>query len=274
MKSPPAKFQKQKAHPPYDMIGSIAVLEIPKGLGGEKKIAAAILKNHPNIKTVAKKAGATGGKYRIRKIKFIAGEKTSKTICRESGCNFLVDLNKAYYTPRFGSERLRIAKLVEKGENILVPFAGIGPYPIVIEKNAINKPAKIIAIELNPNAFSMMTQNIAKNKCQKIIAIKGDAKKAMARKSVAGWAGRIIMPHPTQALKFLPSALRCAKRGAIIHLYAFDEVGAGGRNILSEARKIAKKKNAKLTLASWRVARPFSAKIEQIVLDLKVQNKA
>ncbi|MFA5108659.1 MAG: hypothetical protein WC492_03960 [Candidatus Micrarchaeia archaeon] len=262
--------ENKKLLPPYEMIGTIAMLDLPRGFKGEKKAAAQILKEHSNIKTVSKKASATGGKYRIRKIKFIAGEKTSKTICKECGCSFAIDLNKAYYTPRFSHERLRICEQVKEGEKILIPFAGIGPYPIVIEKNAKQKPKQIISIELNPSAFKLMEENISANKCKKIIAIKADAAKILNSKKYKNWANRIIMPHPSASLEFFPSALKAAKRGATIHLYAFDEVGKEGETIFSKAKQIAKKQKISLKKIGWRVARPFSAKTEQVVLDLKV----
>lgn len=261
---------QQQKQPSYDFIGSIALLEMPKGYRGEKKFAKQILNSRPNIKTVAKKAGATGGKYRIRKIKYILGEKTSKTICRESGCNFVIDLNKAYYTPRFGSERLRISGQIKEGENILALFAGIGPYPIVIEKHCKNA-GQIVSIELNPDAFEFMKQNILLNKCVKIIPLLGDVKYILGKRGdLKNWADRIIMPHPTEALKFLPSAIRCAKNGGIIHLYSFGKTKNSKDEIFEKAKKIAKKQKAKIRLLGWRVARPYSKDVEQAVLDLKV----
>lgn len=258
--------QKKTARlPPYEMIGSIAMMDVPKGFRGEKKAALQILQEHKNIKTVAKKASATEGKYRIRKIKYVAGEKTSKTICRESGCCFFVDLNKTYYTPRFSHERLRVASQVRGGEKILVLFSGICPYPIVIEKNAKEKPGKIIAIELNPDAHKMALENIRMNKCPKIEAINADVKKELAKKKYAKWADRVIMPHPSEALKYLGLALKAARKGAIMHVYFFAGAKFGKKDIL---KAINAKKKAKLI--SYRMARPFSASISQYVADLKV----
>lgn len=253
--------------PPYEMIGSIAMLDIPKGFRGEKKAAMLILKEHKNIKTVAKKASATEGKYRIRKIKYVAGEKTTKTICKESGCSFVVDLNKTYYTPRFSHERLRVASQVKAGEKILALFSGICPYPIVIEKNAKEKPGQIIAMELNSQAHKMALENIKLNKCKTIEAINADVKKELAKKKYARWADRILMPHPSMALKYLGQALKAAKKGAIIHLYFFAPAKADKKFLFDMVKEKVKKK--RLKLIAYRMARPFCASVSQYVMDLQ-----
>ncbi|PIT84495.1 hypothetical protein COU37_03135 [Candidatus Micrarchaeota archaeon CG10_big_fil_rev_8_21_14_0_10_45_29] len=263
--------QRKKIALPFEIIGSIALLEVRGGEGKKAKEAAKeILKTHAGVKTIAKKAAGTGGKYRIRPIKIIAGKKISKTVCKESGCGFAIDLNKAYYTPRLSHERLRIASQVKKGENILALFSGVCPYPIVIEKHS--SPAKIIAIELNPQAHKMALENIKLNKCKKIIAIKADVKKELKKKKYKNRASRIIMPHPSVALEFFPCALEAAKSGCTIHLYSF--CGTGDKEykkIFENAKKIASKKGISLRLLRWRVARPYSSAQQQIVLDIKVK---
>ena len=76
------EFKKQSSAdlPGFDVIGDIAIFEIPKGDAAkrgkaraalEKRIAADIMRQHRNIKTVAVKTGAIGGVYRIRKFREI-----------------------------------------------------------------------------------------------------------------------------------------------------------------------------------------------------------
>lgn len=262
--------EKSKKLPPYEMMGTIALIDFPRYYRGQEQAAKEILKQHPNLKTAAKKAGATGGRYRIRKIKPIAGEKTTTTICKESNCQFKIDLNKAYYTNRFSHERLRVASQIKKDENILVLFSGICPFPIVIEKNTKGLPKQIIAIELNKQAHKLALENILLNKCKKIITINSDAKAELKKKKYKNWAHRILMPHPSASLEFFAQALNASKNNSLIHLYAFDKTGQNGKNILKEAKKIAKIKKIKLKLIYSRVARPFSTNLEQVVLDLKV----
>jgi tRNA (guanine37-N1)-methyltransferase len=58
----------------YDVVGTIAILEIPEELRKkEKKIAKSLLDSNKNIKTVLRKADIHKGKFRTQKMKFLAG---------------------------------------------------------------------------------------------------------------------------------------------------------------------------------------------------------
>jgi tRNA (guanine37-N1)-methyltransferase len=257
----------------FDIIGDIAMLEIPSELSSyQLEIAKALMRLYPHLKTIAKKAQGTTGEYRIRPVEVIYGENKTSTLAKENGYLLYVDLNKAYYNPRMAAERMRIVSQIKKGENILVPFAGVGPYAIAAEKKAAanSKPSKIIAIELNPHAVALMRENIKINKCSKIEVVEGDA--ASIFPSFRGWADRIIMPHPTQSLSFLSSAFKASKDGAIIHLYLFSNSQSPLDGILEEINQIASKQGYSLSLCSWRVVQTYSPTIDQIVLDLKVKH--
>ncbi|UCD04391.1 MAG: hypothetical protein JSW73_02020 [Candidatus Woesearchaeota archaeon] len=150
----------EEANRSYDLIGDIAVLDIPTGLEKlEKSIAWTLYRTHPNIKSVAKKHSNFSGKFRIRKIKNICGENRSATIHKESGVKLKLDLNEVYFSPRLGTERLRIAKQVKPNERVLVMFSGVSPYPLVIEKKQ-PEVDKIYAIEINIKAHNFALGNI------------------------------------------------------------------------------------------------------------------
>src|SRR3989344_5189317 len=84
----------------FDQIGEIAIFnEFPKELKKNKKFS---------------------GKYRLQKIRIIAGKKTKETIHKENNLKFKLDIEKAYFSPRTGSERLRIASKIKPDESVLV----------------------------------------------------------------------------------------------------------------------------------------------------------
>jgi len=196
----------------FDVIGDIAIIEIMPELA--KKSAAigkALLLVHSNLRSVYAKAGKMKGEYRVRKLKHIAGAKRTITIHKESGCEFKLDIAKAYFSPRLMNERKRIASLVKPREKILAFFAGVGPFPIVMAKR---QPAvQIKAIELNPSAAKYLAENVRQNLMGGIIEpIKGDVHK-IVRKRFRGWADRIPMTYPKGAYKFLDDAFYAAKPG-------------------------------------------------------------
>ncbi|MBS3068798.1 class I SAM-dependent methyltransferase family protein [Candidatus Micrarchaeota archaeon] len=251
----------------FDILGDIAVIEVPAQLEKkEKLIADAILQVHGNVKVVAKKAGATAGEFRIRPVKIIAGEKRTTTLYRENGCEFELDINSVYFSSRLGTERKRVATLAKNGESVLVLFAGVGPFAIGIARQ---KPqAKITAIELNPKAFEYMEKNIARNKCKNVKAILGDVRKVLGTE-FEKCADRVVMPLPKDAHLFLDAVFPACKKGATVHLYSFGD----SKNPYEETERAilqtAKKAGRKVEIMNRRIVRPYSPSTVQVVVDFK-----
>ncbi len=201
----------------FDVVGDIAIIKIPPQLEKkEKKIGEQLLK-FKNVKTILKKEGKVGEEFRIRKYKFLGGEKRKETLHKEYGCRYKLNIEKVYFSPRIGSERERIVKQVKKGEKILVLFAGIGPYAIQIAKN---REVDIYAIEINPKAVKYFKENTKLNKVEnKIKVFEGDVRKIVPK--LKEKFDRIIMPLPKDAENFLDLAKLVSKKNTIIHSYIF-----------------------------------------------------
>ncbi|MEM4263402.1 MAG: class I SAM-dependent methyltransferase family protein [Candidatus Woesearchaeota archaeon] len=226
----------------FDVVGSIAILEIPDELKKKEKLVAKELMNlFKQVKTVVKKSGIHYGKYRRQKLTVLAGENTKIAECRESGIILKVDLEKCYFSSRLGSERLRIAQQVKPGEKVLVMFSGVAPYPLVIAKNS--RADSVVGVELNPVAHKFALQNVALNKLgHKITLFKGDVTKVVPKFKEK--FDRIVMPMPKTALTFLKTAFKAAKKGTIIHFYGFgreDEFPGIVEKIKKECKKYKKK---------------------------------
>lgn len=202
----------------YDMVGSIAIIEVPRELvKKEKIIAETILELNKHIKTVVKKAGKHKGKFRLQKYKILAGEKKKETEHKENNCRFKLHIEKTYFSVRLSTERKRIAELVKPNETVLIMFSGVAPYPCVIAKNSQAK--EIYGIEINPTAHKYAEENIILNKLNNVKLIKGDVKKIIPK--LKKKFDRIAMPLPKSAENFLPVALKASKKGTIIHFYDF-----------------------------------------------------
>lgn len=222
----------------FDVVGSIAIFsDVPKELRGvEKLIGNQLMQLNKNIKTVAKKVGFHKGKYRTKKIKIIAGEKTKEALHKENNITVKLDVEKCYFSPRLGSERLRIAKLVKPKESVLVMFSGVGIYCLVIAKNSRAK--EVYGIELNPAAHKYAIENVKLNKFSNVFLIKGDVKKESSR--LKKKFDRIIMPLPKSAGDFLDSASKVAKKNAIVHFYDFEhenEINMAVEKIRSKVKR-------------------------------------
>ena len=192
----------------YDQIGDIVIAGEDVSNTDAKKLI-----NVPNVKVVLRKVGIHHGEFRTQDLEFIAGEKRKETIYRENGVQMKIDVEKCYFSPRLGTERMRIASLIKDKENVLVFFSGVGPYPLVIAKHS--KPALIVGVEKNPVAHKYAEYN-----CRKYSNIKLFNEDAMNFNFNEKF-DRILMPLPKSAEAFLGNALKLLKKNGIIHFYDF-----------------------------------------------------
>lgn len=250
----------------FDIIGDIAIVEIPEPLKEkEKEIGKAIMEAHSNVKTVLKKVGPMVGEFRVREFGFVCGKRTTKTVYKENKIKMRMDVARVYFSPRLSYERMRIAKKVKNGEKILALFAGIGPFPLVIKKQ---KPkTKIVAVEINPEAVRYMRDNMKLNNLD-FEVIEGDVAKILKEKRFQNWADRILMPLPRGGEHFLKNVFDAAKNGAMVHFYTFASLPFPLDDAEDKVRRYLPEKNYKII--EKRIVRPFSPRIVQVVLDIKI----
>ena len=256
----------------YDVVGDIAIAHLPKSEKESQRIAETILSIHKNVKTVLAQSGGVCGEFRLRGLKYVAGENKTTTFHRESGCLFSVDVEKCYFSPRLSYERLRIAKEVQKDEVVVNMFAGVGCFSILIAKHA--NPSKVYSIDVNPTACECMERNVRINKVYgKVVPLLGDAKDLIERK-FCGVADRVLMPLPEKASQYLPVAVSALnKRGGWVHYYDF--VHASKEEDASEKVKmkvLEKLKDLKIDceVSLARIVRSVGPNWYQVVLDVRV----
>jgi tRNA (guanine37-N1)-methyltransferase len=214
-----------------DLIGDIAIIEIPVELEQHKSlIGQAVLEANKNVQTVLAKAGAISGTYRLREFDVIAGEPKTQTVHKEYGCQFYVDVAKAYFSPRLGHEHNRVASIVKEGETVVDMFSGVGPFAIQIAKAYQN--VKVSAIDINPNAVELLRKNIRLNRVQdKVQAILGDARQ-IVKERLSSVADRVIMNLPEKAMEFVEAACEALKLGGgLIHFYFFTNASESLDNV-------------------------------------------
>ncbi|MDE1868355.1 MAG: RsmD family RNA methyltransferase [Candidatus Micrarchaeota archaeon] len=249
----------------YDLLGNIAVIE-PMGRIEERKKAQELMKTHEHITTVLAKAGAVSGRYRTRKHRYVAGKRTKIAIYKENGCTFKFNVDTSFFSNRLSYERSRIMALVRKKENVMVMFAGVGPFAIEIAKT--RKDANVAAVELNKNAYKYMLENIKLNKAQNVVAINSDVKKIPQK--YKGFADRVVMPMPKSSLLFLDQAFMVAKKRCVVHIYSFGNSETASDDVYGAIKEHAKKNGYKVKRLLERTVRPYSAKEIEIVIDFQI----
>jgi len=202
----------------FDVVGTIAIVEIDRELRKRKQIIAdTLLKINKTVKTVLKKEGAHESEFRTQRMEHLAGEKTKVTVHKENNIKLKMNVEEVYFSGRLATERKRISKLVKKDEEILVMFSGCAPYPCVLSKNT--KAKHVVGIEINPQGHKFGLENVKLNKLKNVELICGDVKKVVPK--LKKKFDRILMPLPKSAEDFLDTALKVAKSGTVIHFYDF-----------------------------------------------------
>ncbi len=248
----------------FDIVGDIAIIKIPDGLRAHSAaIGEAILGANKPVRTVVSDEGVMGD-HRVRSVKVIAGEDDTKTVHKEFGLKFAVDIGKAYFSPRLATERQRVTSKVKEGELIIDLFCGVGPFSIMISKNVPG--SKIFGIDSNPFAIKNFMENIRINNVENVIPLEGDARELIASMEPAD---RIILDLPQKSFEFFELALRALKEGGTIHYYEIlteDEA----REREAQLRSIVENQERKMEIEERKVVRGYSPTQDHYAFDIIV----
>ncbi|MCE4611407.1 MAG: class I SAM-dependent methyltransferase family protein [Desulfurococcales archaeon] len=260
-----------------DIIGDIAVIKMPiHGMVSVEElrlVAERLVERLPYVKSVWLQTGAVGGVYRVRGgLVHLAGERRTVTIYREHGCKFKVDISKVFVTPRLSYEHMRVARLVRPGERILNMFAGVGIFSIVIARHS--KPSKIFSIDINPEAYKLMVENVKLNRVEGVVEpILGDAAKVVEERLKES-SDRVLMPLPALALDYLPHALKALREGkGWIHVYLHIKHSKDKSHLKEAVKHVesrVEREGWKLMQAKPRAVRSVGPRMMQVVVDAEV----
>jgi tRNA (guanine37-N1)-methyltransferase len=236
----------------YDNLGNILLVKFPEKykLKDKKKFAEKLLKEQKSVRTVLEKKEKIKGRLRKLSTNYIAGENTKEVLYKENGCFFRFNIDKTYFSPRLANERKEIASKIKKDDIVLVMFAGVAPYSIIIAKNS--KAKKVFSNEINREANKYAELNIKLNKVRdKVELLNGDIKRIVKKwKSHPSSYPRpptpnvIVMPRPQLKETFLKEAFMLSKAGTRIYYYDFcksDEIDSVIEKIKKQAQASKKK---------------------------------
>ncbi|ABR55332.1 protein of unknown function Met10 [Methanococcus vannielii SB] len=194
--------------PKYQKIGNILIVK--RNLNVEE---IDYLLTKTNCKTIVKYSTHITGSLRIPKIKIIYGKET-ETVHKEHGCMFKIDVSKLMWSMGNLKERERISTISSDTETVVDMFSGIGYFTIPLAK--YSNPKLLYALELNPDSYNYLLENIKLNNLKNVIPILGNNQK-FPLKNVAD---RILMGYVLTTHKFLDKAFEILKNeGGFIHYH-------------------------------------------------------
>src|SRR3989344_648226 len=259
----------------FDILGNIALVKFQKGVSSsaKKEFAKKLLNKQRSVKTVLEKVGRFKGRFRKQTTKHVAGAKTKEVLYKENGCVFRFNVDSSYFSPRLSNERKEISSLISKGKKgncILVMFAGVAPYSIVIAKNCKN--VKVVSVELNKEANNYAEMNVLRNKLKdKVEVVRGDVKRVIPtfvkQKRKFDY---IVMPRPQLKEDFLKEAFavsRSGKNGTKIFYYDFCSADMVSE-VVNKIKQRARESKAKIKILKTKVAGEIGNKRIRLRVDL------
>lgn len=199
----------------YHVVGYVALLHLDSRLlEYATKIGEATLEFDKRVKSVAVKIGPTSGITRQPSYAVVAGKRDTVTTHIENGVKFRLDPLRLTFSGGNRRERMRLSKLVKDGENVVDMFSCVGQFALHIAKSA---NVKVTAIEINPEAFEFLLENIELNGLEnRVTALMGDCREVHPKRT----ANRVVMGYLHNTIEYLPFALETlVEDGGDLHMH-------------------------------------------------------
>jgi len=248
--------------PSYERVGDVVVID-EDDPDRAQRVADAVVESDLPVDAVLNRASKVKGQERVRDWEVLAGEGT-ETLHREYGCEYVVDLAEAFFSPRLATERHRVAEQVTSGEQAFDMFAGVGPFVVPFAKRG----ATVVGVDVNAEAIEYLRENARRNGVEeRVTAICGDVREVAP--DYEGWADRVVMNLPHSADEFLDTAVSLAGDEAVLHYYDIqhedDPFGPGERAIRAAAEP-----DYEVTVETRRVVRSYAPHEENVCLDVRL----
>ncbi|MCY0860450.1 MAG: methyltransferase [Sulfolobaceae archaeon] len=199
----------------FQIVGDIALVS-PKRSIDPEKLAESIMKVTKNVKAVYIRKRVSG-ELRVNEIIFAGGERRTRTIYKENGIRFVVDISKVYVNTSLSNERAKLAAEVDDHIKILDAFSGYGAITLNIAKI---KQVYIVSGDLNLDGLYLLKESLTLNKNLKglIDIIQYDARYLPFREKSFDL---VIADNPTMISLFKSEICRVGKE-TIFYVLAHD----------------------------------------------------
>lgn len=193
----------------WEKYGNVVLIQLPDELLSHKKKIGEAFASVLGAKSVLLYRGVKG-ELRVPDTEFIFGN-DALTVHVENGIYYKFDASRIMFSSGNIDERIRMGRIDATGEKVVDMFAGIGYFSLPIAKYAF--PQEVIAIEMNPESFYFLNENIKLNNV-KVRSILSDNRNL----DIYNYADRIIMGY-IRTEEFVPYAISMLKHKGIIHYH-------------------------------------------------------
>ncbi len=243
------------------VFGDVGVMKLPAEiLKYKREIAEGVVKNY-RLDSVWLDRGRHGMERRPE-MEPVVGSKSLVEI-KENGCVFRFDLTRVMFSQGNQYEKMRVAGLVNDGEVILDMFAGIGYFTVPVVRHSQAK--KCYSIELNPDSYRFLIENIKLNDLEGVVPVLGDSMHVTPE----NFADRVIMGH-IRCQDFIEKAIMALDGEGWIHYHE----AVPERIIRRPVRRVeraAERMHAKLIEVSMRKVKNYSPGVYHVVVDARIR---
>ncbi|MFW9909532.1 MAG: class I SAM-dependent methyltransferase family protein [Candidatus Thorarchaeota archaeon] len=228
-------------------------------------IGEATLDYDHRLKSVAVRTGPTTGIERRPAYQIVAGSQDTVTMHVENQVRFKFDPIRMTFSGGNKGERIGISRRIKPGEYVVDMFSCVGQFALhIAKKNDIN----VTAIEINPEAYEFLVENIKMNKLEeKVTPVLGDCRVVHPTHI----ASRVIMGYLHDTEEFLPYALETlVKEGGIIHMHKAVPERSLEENITCITDIC--RKNGFVPEIESRKIKNYSPGISHVVFDISVES--
>jgi len=259
-----SQYQLKYVPSGWQVLGGVIAVTIPEKISSISPIIGKeLLEMYPSCHCVVRDMGIEGNlRQPVRKI--VAGEGT-ETTHKENGCFFKLDVTKVMYSKGNLNEKKHMSK-IGTDETIVDMFAGIGYFSIPMAVHA--KPEKIYSIELNPESYSYLLENIRLNQVENIVEpILGDC----SEKTPEAVADRVLMGYVGNTHEYLEKAVSAIKKeGGVIHYHESVPEKLLPERPIARIREAAKNKGRKVEILGYRRIKKYSPGVWHVVVDARI----
>lgn len=248
----------------WQILGDIIIVTIDPEIDYLKEeIATALLQMYPSCSTVVRDLGISG-QYRIPRRELLIGNKT-ETINKENGCLFKLDVTKVMFSKGNLHEK-KLMSNIGNDEIIVDMFAGIGYFTIPMAVHA--KPAKIIAIEINPESYEYLKENINLNNVRHIVEpLNGDC----GQIAPEGIADRVLMGYVNTTHHYLNRGITAIKKsGGILHYHETTPESLIFSRPIRRIEQAALKTGRQVEILECRKIKKYSPGVWHVVVDARI----
>ncbi|MHA1952208.1 MAG: class I SAM-dependent methyltransferase [Candidatus Thorarchaeota archaeon] len=199
----------------FHLVGHVALVHLnSKSMIYAQKIGNLTLEYDRRVRSVAMRTGPTKGMTRLPAYSLISGDCNTVTTHIENGVKFRLDPVRLTFSGGNKKERIRMFQLTRSGEHVVDMFSCVGQFAL---HAASVSDVTVTAIEINPEAFGFLVENIKLNDLdESVTAVLGDCREVHPE----GVANRVIMGYLHDTISYLPAAIESlVETGGIVHMH-------------------------------------------------------